>query len=136
MATWEQYQSTMKAPPGLCEAARANDLASIERMLGEGQDIEATDARGYSPLMLAVYSGNEEAARLLLDRGADPNGRDRSGSTPLMGAAFKGHLRLVDLLLRSGADREARNEAGAGALHFANLFGRDDVAALLQGANR
>jgi ankyrin repeat protein len=130
-AAWQRYQQTMQAPRSLWAAAKANDIAELERLLAAGSPIDERDHRGYSPLMLAAYAGHSAAFELLLARGADPNSADAAGNTVLMGAAFKGHTAMVERLLAAGADPTARNHAGLDARGFAHNFGRADVLAVL-----
>jgi hypothetical protein len=132
MRNWHDYKKTMLTPETLGQAAQTNDLLALARLLEAGAAINEKDARGYSPLMLAVYAGNREAAEMLLRRGADPQATDLGGNSILMGAAFKGHLDLVRRLLQAGVDVEARNHAGLTALDFANTFGRVEVAEFLK----
>jgi ankyrin repeat protein len=132
MATWEDYKKTMVEPSTLWAAAKANDVAELERLLAAGADIDARDHRGYSPLMLAAYAGHAEAFDLLLDRGADPCSADAAGNSVLMGAVFKGHRAMVERLLSAGADLRVKNHAGLDARAFATTFGRVDVAAFLE----
>lgn len=117
--------------PTLNAAARANDVVLLDALLQDQVDIDERDARGYSALMLATYSGSWEAFDLLLARGADPNGRDFGGNTILMAAAFKGHVPMIRRLLACGADVSATNAAGLTALGFAEQFGRHEVRPLL-----
>lgn len=126
-------QSTTQAElPSLHAAARANDVALVDALLmNEAVEIDAPDARGYSALMLATYSGSMEAFELLLARGANPSGADKAGNTILMAAAFKGSVQMVSRLLELGAAPHARNTAGMSARDFAEQFGRYEVAALL-----
>lgn len=128
---WDSYKQTMLAPANLWSAAKANDTATLARLLDAGVDIDATDTRGHSPLMLAAYSGSVEAVELLLQRGADPDSCDAAGNSVLMGAAFKGQLGLVKQLIDAGANSHARNHAGLNAQNFAEQFGRTDVARFL-----
>ena len=129
------YDSGMRIttvkPTNLWDAARHNDVATINEMLQAGADIEAVDPKGFSPLMLAVYSGSREASHILLVRGANPNGRDKVGNTPLMGACFKGYVELVELLLECGADASLKNQSGADALQLAQMFGQEAIVAVL-----
>lgn len=115
----------------LWTAAKANDVRQLARLLDEGRPINERDHRGYSPLMLAGYSGNLEAVELLLARGADPNTTDLFGNTVLMGAAYKGFVEIVERLLAAGADPAATNYGGLDARGFALTYGRDDVFAVL-----
>ena len=125
------------APPApavhtsLWSAAKANDVRALDRLLGEGLDIDARDAQGFSPLMLAALAGHDESFDFLLDRGADPNTADLGGNSVLMGAAFRGHVGIVRKLLAAGADPTLPNHAGLDAHGFALTVGRSEVASLL-----
>jgi len=129
MSAWEQYKQTRVGT--LWSAARDNDVEGMRRLIDAGAPIDARDARGYSPLMLAAYAGNVEGFALLLGAGADVDSADLAGNSVLMGAAFKGHLGMVEALLDAGADAAARNQAGLDARAFALAFGRSEVVALL-----
>ncbi len=132
-AAWaEGHKQTTITSPSLWTAAKANDVVQLARLLDEGGAINDRDQRGYSPLMLAGYTGNLEAVELLLARGADPNTVDLFGNTVLMGAAFKGFVKIVQRLLLAGADPEAMNYGGLDARGFALTYGRADVFAVLE----
>lgn len=131
MSAWDEYKKTMVATSSLWSAAKSNDVLEIARLIDQGADIDLVDARGYSPLMLAAYTGNQEAFDLLLARGADPDSRDNAGNSVLMGAAFKGHAYMVNKLIAYGANVRLRNHAGLDAVGFATMFGRHEIVALL-----
>jgi ankyrin repeat protein len=128
---WEAFKKTMTLAPNLWTAAKDDDVRTLHRLLRAGADIEAKDARGYSALMLAAYSGSVQAFEFLLACGADPNTSDASGNTVLMGAAFKGHGYFVAKLVAAGADLRTTNEAGMDARAFAANFGRANIVELL-----
>lgn len=132
MTSWDEYKKTMELPATLWSAAKADDVATIERLLADGAALDVRDARGHSPLMLAAYGGHVAAFDRLLAAGADPNSADDGGNSVLMGAAFKGYLALIDKLLAAGANLHAKNAAGLDAHGFAVMFGRHDVAAHLR----
>jgi uncharacterized protein len=132
MTSWDEYKKTMEAPVTLWSAAKADDVVTLRRLLAAGAELDARDPRGYSPLMLAAYSGSRAAFDCLLAAGADPNSADDGGNSVLMGACFKGHVDLIHKLLAAGADLHAKNAAGVDAHGFAVMFGRTEVAALLQ----
>lgn len=123
MSNWERYKQTMRATPDLWSAAKANEVTTLIKLV-RNADVNAKDARGYSPLMLAAYSGSLEAAQLLLQVGADPDTADVAGNSALMGAAFKGNVYMIDVLLKKGANPDLRNNANMTALDFAVMFGR------------
>jgi len=70
-------------------------------------------------LIEAVKSGNEAAARSLLQHKADVNARQGDGSTALHFAVYSDNLTLADLLIRAGAQVDAGNDLGATPLHLA-----------------
>ena len=89
---------------------------------------------GFTALHLALFGGQEEAARLLLERGADPNALSTSEIAkvpPLGTAAFVRSVPLARLLLDSGADPNGRGEGGFTALHAAAQNGDEELARLL-----
>lgn len=126
-------------------AAMNGDAAIIGRLLEAGESANAVlTAEGETVLMLAAYTGNPEAVKVLLDRGADPNVQQARGQSALMWAASEGHTAVVELLLARGADPalksvastrpERRPPGGMTALIFAARQGKLDTArALLDG---
>jgi uncharacterized protein len=77
---------------------------------------------GFTALHLAVFGGQADAARLLLDRGADPDvvsGGRIAQVSPLGTAAFVRSEPMARLLLDAGADPNAAGAGGFTALHTA-----------------
>jgi ankyrin repeat protein len=58
---------------GLFAAAGQGDVAAIKRLLAAGENVEARDAYGRTPLHVAAYTQQREAMRALAAAGADPN---------------------------------------------------------------
>lgn len=114
------------------DACRRGDVADVSKVCELFPElINASDAKGYTPLIIAAYNDQKEVVDLLLEKGALPDSQDISGNTALMGAAFRGHIEIVRRLLAAGADVNARNGQGAPALTFAATFGQLDIARLL-----
>jgi ankyrin repeat protein len=72
----------------LWEAAMFGEIATIEKRLSEGADVNGKNDEGDAPLHLAVVaaldSGSNKAIELLIENGADVNLiSDRKGMTPL-----------------------------------------------------
>ncbi|CAB0030124.1 unnamed protein product [Trichogramma brassicae] len=63
--------------------------------------VDARNARGWTPLHLALYSGSEAATRLLLSRGADPNLATARGETPLHVACRRSEFHRGAAMARS-----------------------------------
>lgn len=71
---------------------------AVHLRIRAGDDVNASDAKGRTPLMLAASKGHVQICTLLLERGADPSARDASGETALTVADRGGHTELAVLL--------------------------------------
>lgn len=109
----------------LFEAAKLGRTDLIPLLVENGADVNAYEARGFTPLILAAYNGQPEAVEALIKAGADPCKPDlNQGNTAQMGVAFKGDDRIAARLLSEKCDVNTRNKAGQTALMMAALFGR------------
>lgn len=117
------------------EAAAFGRLERLGRLLAEDPaQATAYSGDGFTALHLAVFGGQEAAARLLLEHGADPNvvSTNEAVKVPPLGtAAFVRSVPLARLLLDAGADVNGRGEGGFTALHAARQNGDQALAALL-----
>ena len=122
----------------LFDAARMGREEMIPALLQAGVDIEVTDAKGYTPLVIASYNGQADATAVLLAAGAKVDGAaDARGNTALMGVCFKGYTPIARMLIAAGADVNRRNGVGQTALMMAALFNQGAIIDLLieQGAD-
>ncbi|WP_047100009.1 ankyrin repeat domain-containing protein [Sphingomonas sanxanigenens] len=109
----------------LFEAAKLGRTDLIPFLAKNGADVNAYEARGFTPLILAAYNGQAAAVDALIAAGADACKPDASqGNTAQMGVAFKGDDAIAERLLKEKCDVNARNNAGQTALMMAALFGR------------
>ena len=75
------------------------DIATA--LLDAGSDVNAVDADGRTPLMLATISGHEDVAQLMMQRaGCDVNVVDNTQRTSLFYAAQSGLVDTVSQLLQ------------------------------------
>ncbi|CCW19078.1 Ankyrin [Sphingobium indicum BiD32] len=119
----------------LFEAAKLGRTDLIPALVKAGGDVNAYEARGFTPLILAAYNGQAAAVDALIAAGADPCKPDANqGNTAQMGVAFKGDDAIAARLLKEKCDVNARNNAGQTALMMAALFGRTKQIDLLLAA--
>jgi ankyrin repeat protein len=104
-------------PPEYLEVLRNGDIQQLRKALDLGEDANARDHLGNTPLMLAAVYANPDSMRLLLDRGAEVNASNHAGATALMRAGHD-HSK-VRLLLEHGADVNARSAFGNTVLMLA-----------------
>jgi ankyrin repeat protein len=133
----EQAKALLRADEELdvFEAAafgRVERLASI--LEDDPSQAAAFSADGFTALHLAVFAGQEEAARILIERGADLDVRSTGTIArvpPLGTAAFVRSVPLARLLLDAGADVNAQGEGGFTALDAAKQNGDEELVRLL-----
>ena len=94
----------------------------------------AVNRKGWTPLHYACSGPDNGVAAFLIKEGAELNARSDNGTTPLMMAARYGNGDLVPLLLKAGAEPRAANEQELTAADFAQRSGRDRMAADLRRA--
>jgi hypothetical protein len=111
--------------------ARNGDTAQLVAYVEAGVDPNLVNQTGDGFVMLAAYHGHAETVRALLERGADAGRPNDRGQTPLAGAVFKGEAEVIRALLDGGADPDAGQPS---AIATAQMFERDDLLALLRGA--
>ncbi|HZR34086.1 MAG TPA: sigma-70 family RNA polymerase sigma factor [Nevskia sp.] len=83
--------------------------ASVRLHIRRGEDINAVDDQGRSPLMIAAARGFPGVCIILLEAGADHTARDRNGNDALAMARAAGHTPVVALLERQ-LDPASRGE--------------------------
>src|SRR6185295_2738524 len=113
-------------------AVRANDLATVQRLLRAGADPSGANRYGITPLSLAAENANAEMIATLLKAGADAKANLPGGQTLLMTAARTGNPEAVKLLLDRGGNPNARETTnGETALMWAAAENHPEVVRVL-----
>ena len=131
----------------LHEAAKAGDVAEINRMVADGADFNELDDDGVTPLRYAAYEGHAAAVDALIGAGVDTDelmgpliiaaeqghvavidtlinaGAGVNGGEPLHSAASYGHVAAINALIKAGADVNWRDGLGWTPLHYAAFYG-------------
>ena len=79
-------------------AASDGKIASLRFLLERRVDINAQDANGCTPLVIAVQHNQLDCVVYLIKNGADTTLRDENGDSALHWAAYKGYVEMVGLL--------------------------------------
>ena len=105
--------------------------------LKPGENINAREKDGGTPLHHASHSGSPEVVCLLLERGANIKARTKGGATPLHEASYRSTPEVARLLLERGANINAQTKYGTTPLHEASYQRSPEVVRLLleRGAN-
>jgi ankyrin repeat protein len=88
---------------GLHEAAAKGDVAAIEQLIKDGEKPNIQDSKSRTPLHVAVYMKQHEAARALLKLGADPNRLDNDRYDIVTIAAVANDIEMLKIALDGGA---------------------------------
>jgi ankyrin repeat protein len=117
---------------GLHAAAAKGDVADIERLAKSGAALEARDGHDRTPLHVAAFRRQYDAARALLRLGADPNALDAQRYDIVTIAAVADDVAMLKLA-HDGVGKAANitSPYQGTALFAAAHLGHDDVVAML-----
>lgn len=103
---------------GFTYAVRAENYDVAEALLKSGRlNVNDLNKFGETPLMLAVFKGQDELFDELIAAGADPQ---RGGNwTPLHYAATEGRTEFIERLLKAGASANIQTSSGVTPLIMA-----------------
>ena len=71
----------------LFETISEGDLQATKSLIEKGEDVNAINQKGETPLILAVLKRKEKIMSLLLEKKANPNQTTKEGMTALMYAS-------------------------------------------------
>ena len=89
---------------GFHAAVAAGDHEGVRRLMAAGNNVNATDAHGRTPLMIAAYQRDRKALRALVRGGGNLNAVDRQHYDVLTIAAVLDDSAMVTLAISLGAD--------------------------------
>jgi len=122
----------LRAYGGLHQAAARGDVAAIEKRIADGEDKEAVDDRARTPLHIAAYQKQHEAARALIRLGADPNKLEIDRYDIITIAAVANDVPMLKLALDGGGNPKAVTSRYDGtALIAAAHLGHVEVVRML-----
>lgn len=127
----QKNKEVILSDSNLFKAAAENDTAALQHMVLTPVVLEAKDADGRTPLMVATYHHHTAAARLLIAAGASVNAQDKMLNSPFLYAGAEGYADIVKLCMAAGADYMVYNRYGGSALIPACERGHIDVIRLL-----
>jgi len=90
--------SSVAGTKALFKAISEGKVATVDRLIDGGVNVDARTITGKTPLMLAAYVGYSDIAHMLIKAGADVYARDKEGNSPLNIAQRKGFTRIARLL--------------------------------------
>ena len=97
----------------LHDAVRSGDVSAVEKLLGQGVDVNLKGQNDATPLIVAALEGQMAVAKLLIARGADIHAWNRGGLTPLHAAAEENRIQVVKVLHDKGADLGLQEASGS-----------------------
>lgn len=122
---------TTTPPPSVLDAPL--DASAIEEAMSRGANVNETNDRGQTALMLAVRSEAAEAVGALLRSNADVNIQDNDGDVAI-GLYMEGlydPIPFATALIDKGASVDTPNEEGVTPLMYASRGGTPELVEML-----
>lgn len=113
------------------EAARADDLSEVRKLIKEHADVNTPANDGSSALLWAAFHSNVEMTKALLAAGAAVDAANHYGVTPLLQASRDGNVEIMRALLDAGAQPTRWHPEGETPLMAASRTGKVDAVQLL-----
>jgi ankyrin repeat protein len=100
-------EAELRSYGGLHAAAARGDVVELEKRIASGENKEAIDGRRPTPLHVAVYGKQHDAARALIRLGADPNRFEIDRYDIITIAAVAGDVPMLKVALEGGGNPRA-----------------------------
>ncbi len=100
-------EDELRAYGGLHAAAARGDVVDIEKRIAAAENREATDSRHRTPLHVAAFRKQYEAARTLIRLGADPNKLEIDRYDIITIAAVANDVPMLKVALEGGGNPKA-----------------------------
>jgi ankyrin repeat protein len=100
-------EAELRSYAGLHAAAARGDVVELEQRIAAGENKEAIDSRQRTPLHVAVYGKQLDAARALIRLGADPNKLEIDRYDIITIAAVAGDVPMLKVALEGGGNPKA-----------------------------
>lgn len=116
------------------EACALGDLDRVRDLLKDDPSLlQSRTVDGYPAFALAIFFGQPDVARYLIEHGADVNAQAQNAQKvfPVHAAAAANDTHTMKMLLERGADPNARQQLDFTALHGAASRGNIEMAKLL-----
>lgn len=112
-------------------AAGLGDTLKVRRYIDKGDDVNARDIEGITPLFMALLENKVDVARILLEQDIDVNIPDKDGTIPLSAAAGVGNKFLVTAMISKGSNVNYQENDGWSPLHYACHLGHAAIVKIL-----
>ncbi len=122
-----------RRPYDFWEACMLGHLPRVRECVREGADVDLLAPDGFPPFALAVFFGQPEVYRFLLEQGADVNqpAANAMQVAAVHAAVARGDLAGLELILAHGGQPDARQQGGWTALHAAAAHGNRRAVEML-----
>jgi ankyrin repeat protein len=118
-------------PATLFKAVEQGETALAFDFVRAGMNVDTPRADEWTPLMVALFNGQEETAMMLLSRGANVRAKAKHSYEPIHWAALNGYERAMRFIVNKGGNINAETEYGWTPLLQAASRGHVGIARLL-----
>lgn len=117
-------------------AAAKGNMNALDRLVSEGNDMDAVNDLGQTPLIQAINVNQKGSLEFLLKSGANVNAADTIfGNTPLHHAIMQGNSKFVALLLSYNADITIQNYDKKTPFDVSQEKNNEEISRLMGTAN-